>query len=135
MKQFSRTIPVLPVRDIEAACTWYAKALGLVTTYRHQGTHAGERTNYAVLMRDGVEIHLILDEPAPYANTWTKAGTGYLYLRVKDVESVCEEVQATGIKLESGLETASWGAKGFEFRDPDGNLLRIEQEKVTEGNP
>ena len=129
MKQLTRTIPVLPVRDIDASCHWYEKFLGLITRYKHEGDRIGERTNYAVLERDSVQVHLILDEPPPYANSWTKAGSGYLYLRVQEVTSFHRDVQEAGCQLTSKLEAATWGAVGFELRDPDGNLIRVEQER------
>ena len=84
--------------------------------------------NYAIMVRDGVEVHPILDEPPLSAATWTKAGTGYLYLKVHDIERVYREVWSRGIEIENDLETASWGAKGFEIRDCSGNLIRIEEE-------
>jgi len=136
MNQFDCTITVLPVRGIDPACEWYQRVLGLNTRYRHEGRHAHEETNYAVLERDGVQVHLILDEPSPYMKKWTKAGTGYLYLRVKDVVAFHQQLQTKGIESVGGLKTASWGAKGFEISDIDGNHIRIEQAfRVTEASP
>ena len=129
MKQLKRTIPVLPVRDIDASCKWYEKVLGLSTRYKHEGDRIGERTNYAVLECDGVQVHLILDEPLPYANSWTKAGSGYLYLRVQEVATFHSDILEAGFEITSELEAATWGAMGFELRDPDGNLIRVEQER------
>jgi len=125
MSQLSRAIPVLPTSDINAACAWYLDVLGLETMFSHEGTHEGEETNYAVLESDGVQIHLILDEPPPYADSWTAAGSGYP--QVRDVEKLCQRMQAKDIQLTQPLAQSSWGADGFEFRDPDGNLIRIEQ--------
>ena len=126
--QLLRTITVLPVRDIVVACAWYERALGLRTIYLHEGASEEEPTNYAVMIQDDVQIHLILDEPPPYSGTWTQAGTGYLYLRVRNVVSLHTEILERGIVLERPIEEASWGAVGFELRDPDGNLIRIENE-------
>jgi len=125
---FSRTITVLPVHDIETACEWYAAALEMATAYLHEGDHPDEVTNYAILARDGVAVHLILDEPAPYGDTWTLAGTGYLYLKVRGVRSIFDSVRAKGIETTQDLEVAPWGAIGFELRDPSGNLIRVEED-------
>lgn len=127
-KQFNRTITVLPVNDISQSCEWYEKALGLETVYLHEGVHEGEVTNYAILVRDGVNIHLILDEPPPHDTTWTKAGSGYLYLKVINANAMYEEVIAKGIDITRGFETENWGAKGFNLTDPSGNAIHIEQE-------
>ncbi len=127
-KQFIRTITVLPVNDIAASCAWYEKALGLKTVYLHEGIHEGEVTNYAILVRDGINIHLILDEPPPHNTSWTKAGSGYLYLKVIDAAALYAEVIAQGITVTRGLETENWGATGFNLADPSGNAIHIEQE-------
>jgi len=126
--QFIRTITCMPVDDILHATSWYEKALGLETTYLHEGDHEGEETNYAVMQRDGVEVHLVLDEPPPYAAPCTKAGVGYLNLHVKDVNSMYEEVKRAGIEITRGLETENWGATGFNLTDPSGNAVHLEQE-------
>jgi len=133
MSRLRRTITVLPATDISRASDWYGRVLGLETVYLHEGTRAGEETNYAVLLRDGTQVHLILDEPAPYKNTWTQAGTGYLYAQVEDVEALLAEVRAAGAELSAELALAPWGVQGFELRDPDGNLVRVEQ--AQDANP
>ena len=123
--QFLRTILVLPVNSIEASTDWYHDALAFETVYLHEGD-PGETANYAILRRESCEVHLILDEPAPHGAHWTKAGTGYLYLVVRNVEAVFEEVQSRGVKITRGLETENWGARGFNLTDPSGNAIHIE---------
>ena len=127
-QQFIRTVTVLPVSDITQACEWYQRALGLETVYLHEGVQEGEVTNYAVLERDGVQVHLILDEPPPYRASWTRAGTGYLYLKVRDVDATYKEVESAGVEIARGLETENWGARGFNLTDPSGNAVHVEQE-------
>ena len=125
--QFLRTVLVLPVNDIETAAAWYGRVLGFETVYLHEGKHEGEVTNYAILRRDEVAVHLILDEPPPYEEAWTKAGTGYLYLIVRDVDTVFEDVESQGVEITRGLQTENWGARGFNLTDPSGNAIHIEQ--------
>ena len=129
--QIARTISVLPVNDIAAATAWYAAALDFEAVYLHEGEHQGEESNYAVLVRDGVEVHLILDEPPPHGRPWTKSGTGYLYLKVCDVDAVYQEAQAREIPLASALRTESWGARAFDLVDPSGNEVHIEEERCA----
>jgi uncharacterized glyoxalase superfamily protein PhnB len=123
-----RTITVLPVRDIAEACAWYELALELETIYLHEGIEEGEATNYAVLTRDDLEVHLILDE-APGEPSWTTAGTGYLYLRVRDVDEMFEEVASRGVSASRGIEMMSWGLRNFHLTDPSNNLISIEEER------
>ena len=125
--QFLRTITVLPVNDINESLQWFKTALGMEAVYRHEGAHEGEATNYAVMARDGVQVHLILDEPPPYASPWTKAGVGYLYLKVRDVDAMYEATVSKGVAITRALQTENWGARGFNLTDPSGNAIHIEQ--------
>jgi uncharacterized glyoxalase superfamily protein PhnB len=120
-------IVVLPVDNIARATEWYGRVLGFETVYLHEGTKVGEVTNYAIMVRDGVAVHLILDEPPPHDRPWTKAGTGYLYLQVRNVDEVFAEVAAGGGKVRRGVQTESWGARSFNLTDPSGNDIHIEQ--------
>ena len=60
---FVRAVLVLPVRDMKEARGWYAHALNFETTYLHDDPIEDPEGNYAILRRDGAELHLILDEP------------------------------------------------------------------------
>lgn len=124
---FLETITVLPVHDIAAAADWYGRVLGMRTVYLHEGEHPGEATNYATVERDGVPVHLILDEPPPHDTSWTKAGTGYLYLKVRDVDALFGEVIAAGAVVDRGLQEENWGPRGFNLRDASGNAVHVEQ--------
>ena len=121
------SIPVLPVADIHKATGWYEKALDLTTAFLHEGDQEGEATNYAVLRRGDFVVHLILDEPPPYELPWTKTGTGYLYLKVGDVDKMFNDMESRGVDITRGLETENWGARGFNMKDPSGNAIHIEQ--------
>jgi len=129
--QFLRTITVLPVSDIVSSAAWYQQALGFETVYLHEGDQEGEPINFAVLRREDLIIDLILDEPPPCKQAWTKAGTGYLYLIVRNVDEVFAEVQSCGVAITRGLQIENWGAKGFNLTDPSGNAIHIEQEKLV----
>ncbi len=118
---------VLPVRSISEAVNWYAEALGFSVAYLHEGEHEGEEANYAILQRDDVSVHFILDEGYADEHPWTQSGTGYLYLVVNDVDKVFEEVKAKGIAITRDLQIENWGARGFNLTDPSGNDVHIEQ--------
>ena len=127
--QFLRTLTVLPVRDIAEATDWYEQNLGMSTIYLHEGQEPGEVTNYAVLERDGLHVHLILDEHFPDAEAWVTSGNGYLYLKVRDVDAMYAEVQQRGASIARELRTENWGARGFNLRDPSGNSVHVEEER------
>ena len=118
---------VLPVDDMKRARAWYADALGFETVYLHDDPVEDPEGNYAILRRDGAEVHLLLDEP-PRDHPWATAGTGYLFLIVRGVDAVFERVRATGVTVRTGIERMNWGARAFELTDPSGNLILVAEE-------
>jgi uncharacterized glyoxalase superfamily protein PhnB len=125
--QFLRTTTVLPVRDIYETVEWYEQTLGLQTRYIHGRGKRGEAedfANYATMTRDSVEVHFILDEEGPI---WTRSGTGYLALTVRDVELEYSRVKALGILPSRELKKQNWNARGFSLQDPSGNEILIQQ--------
>lgn len=124
---FLDTVTVLPVRDIAESTAWYEQALAFETVYLHEGDESGEATNYAILRRGAVTMHLILDEPPPHRRAWTQAGTGYLYIIVGDVAAVYGELQSRKVEISRPLQTELWGARAFELMDPSGNAIHIEE--------
>ena len=125
--QFLKTTIILPVGDIDDTLAWYERALGFRTTYIHGEGKRGEAedfANYAIMTRDAVEVHFILDEGGP---VWTRSGTGYLSLTVRDVDVVYAEVQSRGIPIARALQKENWPARGFLLTDPSGNEVHLEQ--------
>ncbi len=125
--QFLKTTTILPVRDIDDTIEWYEQTLGFKPLYIHGEGRRGEAedfANYAVLRRDAVEVHFILDEGGPI---WTRAGTGQLHLTVGDVDASYAEVQALGTRIARQLQQENWPARGFDLVDPSGNHVHIEQ--------
>ena len=115
---------VLPVSDMNEAREWYERALSFDIVYLHTCPPEDTVGNYAILKRDGAEVHLILDEP-PRDHPWTTAGTGYLFLVVRGMEDVFEQVRARGVEVTRGLVRESWGARAFQLTDPSGNLILV----------
>ena len=72
---FLKTTIILPVSDIYDTIDSYGKALGFQSRYVHGNGRRGEAedfANYAIMNRDSVEVHFILDEGGA---VWTRAGT------------------------------------------------------------
>lgn len=124
---FVRAVLVLPVRDMKQACAWYAKALDLETVFLNSDPVEDPDGNYAILRRDGAEVHLILDEP-PREHPWKTAGTGYFFLIVRGVDGVYQQAQSRGIAVTRGIEQESWGARAFQLTDPSGNLILVAED-------
>ena len=124
---FVRAVLVLPVGDMKQARAWYANTLDFETVYLHDDPVEDPEGNYAILRRDGAEVHLILDEP-PREHPWTTAGTGYLFLIVRGVDAVYHQVRAKGVTVTRDIRQESWGARAFQLTDPSGNLILVAED-------
>ncbi|MBI2302915.1 MAG: VOC family protein [Armatimonadetes bacterium] len=118
---------VLPVADMSVAREWYALALGFETMYLHHDPAEDPAGNYAILRRDGAEVHLLLDEHQT-SHPWTTPGTGYLFLIVKGVDAVYAQVQANGVAVTTAIARQDWGARAFQLTDPSGNLILVAED-------
>jgi DNA-binding CsgD family transcriptional regulator/predicted enzyme related to lactoylglutathione lyase len=108
--QISRT-----VRDIDAACEWYGKVLGL----KHLYTFG----KLAFFDCGGTRLYLSAEggEPAPES---------VLYLRVDDIESTYGELCARGVEFNGAPHLIHRHADGTEewmafFKDPEGRFLAL----------
>lgn len=124
MPSFLKAQLVLPVHDMTEVREWYERTLGFETVFLNTDPDDDPTGNYAILRREGAELHLILDE-SPRTHPWMTAGTGYLFLIVAGVESLHGELAASGVCLTRELETEAWGAKAFQLTDPSGNLILV----------
>ncbi len=129
---FLKTTVILPVSDLYKCISWYQSVLGFQTSYIHGNGRPGEDpnfANYAILFRDGVEVHLILDESKDRSGRgWDSPGNGRLGLTVSNVDALYDTVRTTGVAIENELKQLNWPARGFDLRDIDNNLIHIEQQ-------
>jgi catechol 2,3-dioxygenase-like lactoylglutathione lyase family enzyme len=96
--------PRFVVRDMEQALAFY-RQLGFHTTYHDE--------HFAVLERDGVDLHLncYVDAPKSHAVCWIGVtNSDALYQQYLPTNAIC-----------SPLKTQPWGFKEFMIRDPFGN--------------
>jgi catechol 2,3-dioxygenase-like lactoylglutathione lyase family enzyme len=91
--------------------------LGFETRYIHGHGRRGESEDFA-------NYAIILDEGGP---VWTRAGTGYLYLRVRDVDATYADVKSHDVPIDRPLQHENWPARGFNINDPSRNDVHIEQ--------
>ncbi|MBT2400066.1 glyoxalase superfamily protein [Streptomyces sp. ISL-100] len=100
-------IPILHVKDADAAATWYAR-LG----FGKQWEHRFEPGFPAFVEVARGPLRLFLSEHQGDARPGT-----LVYLRVRDVDAVAAEFGVTVVDQ-------PW-AREVELRDPDGNRLRV----------
>jgi catechol 2,3-dioxygenase-like lactoylglutathione lyase family enzyme len=127
MSAFLAAIPALPTGDLARAAAFYRDALGF--TVRHQ------ETEFAVLVREEVELHLWLAADASWRSRTGAspvcsgaesflAGTASCRVRVTGVAALYAQLEPLGVVHPNGrLEVKDWGDREFAVRDPDGNLM------------
>lgn len=128
---FVRAVLVLPVGDMKQARAWFASTLDFEMVYLHDDPVEDPDGNYAILRRDGAEVHLILDEPSR-DHPCATVGTGYLFLIVREVDAVYQQVQARGVTVRRGIRQESWGARAFQLTDPSGNLILVAEDTQSQ---
>jgi catechol 2,3-dioxygenase-like lactoylglutathione lyase family enzyme len=113
---FKRVVPIVPVRDLDAALERYRR-LGFATE-----TYSGPQ-RYGFVDRDDVSIHLTeFDEHDPLKTAAS------IYLYVSDADAVHAEWTAAGLEGHlSAPEDRPWGLREFAYVDPDGTLHRVGQ--------
>ncbi|MBT3211404.1 MAG: hypothetical protein HN345_05260 [Planctomycetaceae bacterium] len=127
--QFLETLVVLPVGDIYETIEWYEQSLGFETHYIHGSGRRGEEknyANYAIMKLDNIVVRFILDEGNGDIYRWPRSGTGYLYIRVRDVDDLYAKVNLRNIPITQELQEENWSARGFNLEDPSGNVVHIE---------
>ena len=126
-----RTIPALPVRDVQAALAHYVERFGFEV--RH---HDGD---FAVITRDDAVLHLwgatdedwrtrsdLAARPICSGAESFIAGTASCRIDVTDVEALYAELEAADVLhpvSRDGVTTTDFGTREFATLDADGNLI------------
>jgi catechol 2,3-dioxygenase-like lactoylglutathione lyase family enzyme len=105
----------LPSRNVAAAVDFYVGKLGFTLVFLAQ-----EHPAYAVIRRDGVELHLQWNEPAQ----WGHGDRPMLRFLVSELDALFHELAAHNVFQDhTALRTTPWGTREFAFYDPDQNGL------------
>ena len=126
-----RTIPALPVRDMQAALAHYVERFGFEVRH-HDG-------NFAVITRDDAVLHLwgatdedwrtrpdLADRPICSGAESFIAGTASCRIEVTDVDALYAELHAADVLhpvSRDGVTTTDFGTREFATLDTDGNLI------------
>jgi catechol 2,3-dioxygenase-like lactoylglutathione lyase family enzyme len=111
------------VEDLQAAKQFYLNVFGLPIAY--------EDNNSAVFKFGDTLINLLkvseareLVEPARVAGP--EVGSRFVFtLHVDDVDAMCAELSARGVKLLNGPMDRPWGIRTASFVDPGGYIWEI----------
>lgn len=107
----------IPVRDLRASVTFYEQALGLQVEF------AAEEYGWAQL--DGASVALALYQPGRGGGHREPGGSVDFHLSHDRLDELLARVRAAGVK--AVIHRNDDGSASLEFRDPDGNSLKIMQ--------
>ncbi len=114
----------LTCKDLETSIRWYRDAVGF--TVEHSFEHEGRVVAAVVAAGD---IRIVLNQDDGKLGWDRIKGQGF-YLQINvagpaDVDAAAERIKAAGSSLLSEPADRPWGARMFQFNDPDGFKLGV----------
>ncbi len=104
------TVPVLASLNLDETVAFYTERLGFAKQL--------QTDNYAILGRDGAEIHFWLCKERHIAENTS------CYVRVTNTHALYEEFKSQGLAVQPP-EVRPWGMTELYVIDPHGNLLKF----------
>ena len=125
----------IPHDDPEASLAFYRDVLGFeVRNDVGQGTMRwitvgppGQPDTSLLLAPPAADPGVTDDERRVIAEMMAKGTYGWLLLATADVDETFEKVQAAGAEVVQEPTDQPYGIRDCAFRDPAGNLIRIQQ--------
>jgi catechol 2,3-dioxygenase-like lactoylglutathione lyase family enzyme len=121
-----RICPILGMRDVRAALDTFTKQLG----FRLHGSFepdAREGMVYAILSRDGAEIHLQIRRHAP-ATALREGFERSAYIRVEDADALHADLVARGARILEAPHDQPYGMRELAVAAPEGHVLAFGSE-------
>jgi catechol 2,3-dioxygenase-like lactoylglutathione lyase family enzyme len=116
-------VPILFVRDVEAAAAFYEGKLGFHIDFLH-----GKPPFYGSVSRDRACLHLRFVHQANFADLAAREGSLILAtIEVANVKALFQEYKAHSVDFAQRLVGQPWGGLDFHVRDPDGNVISFVQ--------
>jgi catechol 2,3-dioxygenase-like lactoylglutathione lyase family enzyme len=121
----------IPVNDPDEALGFYRDALGLeVRTDVSNGEF-----RWVTVGADGQDVDIVLFQPHggrsqeegdALLSLVTKGSLQAAIFRSEDLDATFEKVRASGAEVLQEPASQPWGVRDCAFRDPSGNLVRIQ---------
>jgi uncharacterized glyoxalase superfamily protein PhnB len=125
----------LPHTDPEASLAFYRDVLGFEVR-KDVGSGQmpwitvgppGQPGTSILLAPPAADPGITDDERRTIAEMMAKGTFGWVMLATKDLDGTFERVQASGAEVVQEPVEQSWGDRDCTFRDPAGNLVRIQE--------
>jgi catechol 2,3-dioxygenase-like lactoylglutathione lyase family enzyme len=124
----------IPVHDPDAALAFYRDALGLEV----RADVASEGFRWVTVGAPGQNVNIVLSQP--HGGRSQAEGDALLSLVMKgslqaaifasdDLDATFEKVRASGAEVLEEPTDQPWGVRDCAFRDPSGNLVRIQESR------
>jgi predicted enzyme related to lactoylglutathione lyase len=125
----------LPHEDPEVSLAFYRDALGFeVRTDVGEGTMrwitvgpANQPDTSILLAPPATDPGITDDERRTIAEMMAKGTYGWILLATPDLDRTFEQVQASGAEVVQEPTEQPYGIRDCAFRDPAGNLIRIQE--------
>jgi len=111
------------VEDLPATKQYYLQIFGLPVVFEDGNSAVFKFGNTFINLLKTTSVNELI-EPAKMASR--EAGHRFVFtIPVDDVDSMCEELTARGVKLLNGPMDRPWGIRTASFVDPGGNIWEI----------
>ncbi|HEX3670449.1 MAG TPA: glyoxalase superfamily protein [Candidatus Cybelea sp.] len=112
-------VPVLLVRDVRRAATFYQEKLCFRIDFLH-----GVPPFYGSVSRDGARMHLrFVHEPYFAELAQREESLIAAFIEVSNAKALFTEFESRAVAFAQGLVNQVWGGIDFQVRDPDGNRI------------
>ncbi len=124
----------ISVHDPDAALAFYRDALGMEV----RADVSAEGFRWVTVAAPGQDVDIVLSQP--HGGRSTSEGDALLSLvtrgslqaaifRTDDLSATFERVRASGAEVLQEPTDQPWGVRDCAFRDPSGNLVRIQERR------
>ena len=116
-------VPILFVRDVEAAAGFYEGKLGFHIDFLH-----GKPPFYGSVSRDRACLHLRFVHQTNFGELAAREDSLILAaIQVENVKAIFHEYTTRSVDFAQRLVRQAWGGLDFQVRDPDGNVISFVQ--------
>ena len=128
---------VLPHTDPEASLAFYRDTLGFEVrsdvgsgTMRWITVGPADQPETSILLSPpAVDPGITDDERRTIGEMMAKGTYGWIMLATRDLDGTFEKLQASDAEIVQEPTDQPWGVRDCAFRDPAGNLVRIQESR------